>query len=281
MPHQLPDEIKQMVTDTIPPMYKMWWIRGVVLNAGVVDQGMPGESRINTKVQFGDVDAPGEGYDIVLEGRGFTFGEGDLIGVFGHEPKEASTVSDPRFLIHYNTGTYARAYPGGVNSPQFAIGFGKYKNWLACPVPTDSSKKLKVLAKKAMWPGIVLLLFSGGSIQNILMVLAIIASVIAMAFMYLGLPFLIAKKAAAKLNQPAFTRGTAAEPKPNAIEKFKESLNYDYVDITGTYEDVGIATHRWVRANPEPENGFVVIPRGQGTQGEIKEKATSTGIIPD
>ena len=144
MPHKLPAEIAQIVKTKIPPTHKMWWIRGIVLSAGLVNHKSADDPRdwIDTKIQVGDVDAPGEGYDVILEGKGFEVAAGDLVTLLGHEPVEANTVSSARFLFHHNTGTYARAYRETGVRPRRWDSITDYKNRLGCPVAITPKKKL-------------------------------------------------------------------------------------------------------------------------------------------
>lgn len=271
MPHKLPEEISQIIKAKIPPTHKMWWIRGIVLGAGqfqVPNKAMPqAPPKIMTRVQVGDVDAPGEGYDAVLEGTGYEFAEGDLISLFGHEPVEAGSISEPKFLLHHNTGTYSRAYPYIQNDPSQWRTLVEYKHWLAIETPASPIDKLK----KYGIIGVVFLFFFPfvGGDPGIAFVLILLG---AMMLMVLLGPALLGVFIAKKMvQQTSFTRGEKTVSKANPLGNLKQYVNFTYTDITGLYEDVAIAVNRWIRQHPDPEKGFVVLDRGQGTQGRLPE----------
>lgn len=266
MPHKLPEDISQHVKATIPPAYKMWWIRGLVLTARTIDQSIAGEQGwINTKVQVGDLDAPGEGYDVILEGKSFEFAEGDLVSLFGHEPVEAGAISSPRFLIHHNTGTYTRAYPETPNGgPRHWGKMTDYVNRLGCKTAATPKEKLKSL-KKPLVACAVATVLSGGTLLVLFAIVAWFMVILSVAS-YFGHHFLGKMPL---MNQPEFTKGTTK--KSNPVREWLDSLKYQYIDVTTLYEETAIGVHRWVEQHPDTESGFVVVARGDGTQGQLVE----------
>lgn len=255
MPHKLPEEIAQVVKEKIVPGYKMWWIRGIVLGARLVDHG---DGWTTTLVQVGDLDAPGEGYDVSLEGKGFEFAEGDLVSLFGHEPIAAGVVTSPRFLIHHNTGTYTRAYDDPNTHPRSLGNYTESVNRLACKVPAGSKSRLK-----RFW--IPLAVIAGLSILTQGLFLLVVAFAF-MCVLYLGIFGLAIHAMISKLNQKGeFARGKKKSP----LKQWLESSKYQYANITSLYEDVAVGIHRWIRQNPDKEKGFVVVARGRGTQGRL------------
>lgn len=271
MPKAFPAEVKSLIDAKMPPTHLLWWIRGVVLAVSLVSvprhgTNLPPEQ--DTRIKIGDLDAPGEGYDIVIKGppTSHDLAEGDIVSIFGHEPADAAIISDPRLLLMHNTGTFNRAYPDLIDKPWEHRSIIEHKYWLAARVPADRQHQLRTLGIAALVLLAIGLFITGGNPIGILVLL-----LVAMFFIPLVvIPLLLALGAAAimrqALAQKEFRGSTKAQG--GLSKAISDALKYRYIDLTNLYQDVAIAVQSWVRNNPDPAIGFVIYAqRGQGTQG--------------
>lgn len=273
MPKKLPAEVKKLIDATMPPSHQFWWMRAVVLAVSLVSvprQGTNLPPAQHTRIKIGDLDAPGEGYDLVIKGSPAThdLAEGDLVSIFGHEPVDATVLSDPRLLLMHNTGTFTRAYPDVIDKPWDHRSVIEHKYWLAARVPADRPHQLRIIGSAALILLGISFFITGGNPLGIVVLL-----LVAMIFFFMiGLPLLYAilmgKVIKRALAQEEFQGTTKARRGFSVL--LSDLLQYRYISLTSLYQEMANAIHAYVKSHPDYNVGFVIQEqRGPGTQGRL------------
>lgn len=267
---EFPAAIHKLLDEAMPSDFKLWWVRGVVLDVQEVVRPTGDEKLQHLRdlvLKVGDVDNANDGYEVRIEGNHHSVEINDAVSLLGHERKNVERVSYPRLFINHNTQEFVRAYPDASSLRFGVVPAIEYKHWLAAWRPKAAGGGCVFYGGLLVVLGVAnylnnngLLLMGGAALVGVLFLLAPAIFTLLLSRWIVNVFY----------GQPRFS----FEPKYAPLlvaHNYRYWKDFTREDLTPLYERLGHLVDVEVQANPAPELEFVPVHRGAHTVGLLTQ----------